>query len=191
METLTFYTPGLYFHPLHFHCLLSIKSFASIHAISPTWMPLCHHRLQALHSIPPSDHFTSQDCEQRSSSIPLKTYVVCFPFLVFCAKPPLRWALHSTWTYTCILPNTTFPCPFWFYTCCSIHLAYHPSNSSSGSVVFQGSAQICFCYEDALMALIHQVIPSSVASHITIIDPRMHSLGCIRCLCFSTQQSQG
>lgn len=190
METLVFYTPGLYFHPLHFHCLLSIK-------VLPAFMQYL--QPECLFVTTGHRHFTVYlsvitsllKTEQKSPSIPLKTYVVCFPFLAFCAKPPLRWALHSTWTYTCILPNTTFLCPFWFYTCCSIHLAYHPSNSSSENIVFQGSAQICICYEDAPMALILQVIPSSVASHITFIDPRMHSLGCIRCLCFSTQQSEG
>lgn len=53
-------------------------------------MPFCHHKQQTIHNVPVYDHFTPQDCEQRSPSIPLKTYVVCFPFPAFCAKPPLE-----------------------------------------------------------------------------------------------------
>lgn len=192
MEMLAFYIPGLCFHPLHFHCLLSITVLpAFIQYLQPeclfvttsrryftVYLSVITSLLKTLSRDPLLSHW--------------RPMWFAFPFQLFVLNHLLGEPYTPPELNTCSLPNTTFLWPFWFYTCCSIHLSYLPSNSSSENVVvFQGSAQICFCYEDALMALIHQVIPSSVASHIIFIDPRMHSLGCIRCLCFSTQQSEG
>jgi len=151
MEMLAFYIPGLCFHPLHFHCLLSITVLpAFIQYLQPeclfvttsrgyftVYLSVITSLLKTLSRDPLLSHW--------------RPMWFAFPFQLFVLNHLLGEPYTPPELNTCSLPNTTFLWPFWFYTCCSIHLSYLPSNSSSENVVvFQGSAQICFCYEDTI-----------------------------------------